>query len=68
MEGTTVCVVAPEDLILSKLWWSRRSPSEVQDRDVRLLLGTVEGLDWCYVDRWAEELGVAEALRRLREA
>jgi hypothetical protein len=67
VEGTGLWVVAPEDLILSKLCWSRASPSERQQDDVRHLLA-VENLDWAYLDRWARDLGVGEALRRLRGA
>jgi hypothetical protein len=65
VEGTGIWVVAPEDLILSKLCWSRTSRSERQEADVRRLLETPD-LDGQYLDRWASELGVGEALRRLR--
>lgn len=58
--------VAPEDLILSKLWWARESASELQERDVRDLLEAVEDLDLEYLQRWAAELGVGEPLDRLR--
>jgi hypothetical protein len=67
IEGTSLCVVAPEDLILSKLWWSRASRSERQEGDVRQLLAA-GSLDWTYLERWAEDLGVGEALGRLRGA
>ncbi len=67
VEGTSLWVVAPEDLILSKLWWSRTSLSERQEGDVRQLLA-VGGLDSAYLERWATDLGVGEVLRRLRGA
>jgi len=51
-------VVAPEDLILSKLEWAKDSKSEVQLRDVRNLLQSVKGLDRRYLARWAKQLGV----------
>jgi hypothetical protein len=35
-------MVAPEDLIISKLDWARQSRSEVQLADVRNLLASVE--------------------------
>ena len=67
VDGVALWVVAPEDLILSKLWWSRGKASERQETDVRDLLA-VAGLDRAYLDRWATELGLEEALRRLRGA
>lgn len=66
IEGRPVVFVAPEDLILSKLWWARESASELQERDVRDLLEAVEDLDLEYLQRWAAELGVGEPLDRLR--
>ena len=57
-------VVTREDLILSKLEWSRESGSEMQRRDVRQLLAGP--LDWAYLDRWAKALGVESALSALR--
>ena len=67
VDGVALWIVAPEDLILSKLCWSRAAPSERQETDVQGLLA-VAGLDRAYLDRWATELGVGEALRRLRGA
>lgn len=45
-------VVAPEDLILSKLDWAKESRSEVQLTDVRNLLQSVKGLNRRYLARW----------------
>lgn len=58
-------VVAPEDLVLSKLLWSAESGSEMQDADVRNLLAE-GGLDDDYLFDWAARLGVADRLRGLR--
>jgi hypothetical protein len=55
-------VVAPEDLILSKLEWARDSHSEVQLADVRNLLACAQ-LDREYLGRWAARLGL-DALYR----
>jgi hypothetical protein len=35
LEGTPVCLITPEDLILAKLRWCRDSLSELQIRDKR---------------------------------
>lgn len=65
LEGQAVWVVAPEDLILSKLHWARDSHSEMQLRDVRTALGAIAELDWPYLRRWAEELGVTGLLEEV---
>src|SRR6266849_3206835 len=44
VDGQDVYVVAPEDLILSKLEWAKDSKSEVQLKDVKNLLQSVKGL------------------------
>jgi hypothetical protein len=65
--GHEVWMVAPEDLILSKLVWAHESESAVQWADVRSVIRIQgEALDWAYLQRWAEQLGVAERLRELQ--
>jgi hypothetical protein len=58
VEGHELFIVAPEDLILSKLEWAKNTHSEVQLADVRNLLGCVEGLDRNYLSQWASRLGL----------
>ena len=41
IEGTLIWVIAPEDLILSKLGWSKESSSALQQRDVQGLMEAV---------------------------
>lgn len=60
--GEAVSIVSPEDLVLSKLVWSRDSGSELQMRDVRSLLAAGIDLDWPYLDKWATVLGVRDQL------
>lgn len=64
--GMEVSVVSAEDVILSKLEWSKASGSEIQFQDA---LGVAviqwDELDKTYLSRWAEELGVGETLRAL---
>jgi len=52
--GVRTWVVSREDLILSKLLWARESGSEMQRRDIRLLLDG--DLDLDYLERWAKDL------------
>ncbi len=54
--GVALWIVSAEDLILSKLEWSRESRSEQQQRDVKLLLEVP--LDRAYLDEWAARLGL----------
>lgn len=65
IEGTPVTIVAPEDLILSKLVWAQPSQSELQCRDVRQLMLTVKKLDSAYLEKWSITLGVADLLRKV---
>ncbi len=66
VEEQTVYVVAPEDLVLSKLLWARDSDSEVQRRDIQQLLANpAVALDYEYLDAWACTLGVATLLREV---
>ena len=58
MEGREIWIVAPEDLILSKLEWVKDSRSELQLEDVRNLLLSVPDLDKDYLARWADRLGI----------
>jgi len=67
LDGATVWVVAAEDLILSKLHWAKDSRSELQLTDVRNLIGSVDGLDWSYLDQWAADLSVSQLLAEVRQ-
>lgn len=64
--GHPTWLVAPEDLILSKLAWAKDSRSELQLRDVRQLIRSAQMLDWTYLERWAAVLTVNDLLQELR--
>lgn len=66
VEGQLLWMIAPEDLILSKLLWAKDSRSEQQLRDVRNIIAAQADLDWTYADRWAVRLTVAKLLQELR--
>lgn len=66
VQGTPVAVVAPEDLILSKLDWARESGSELQRRDVQNIIAAVGDLDWDYLEQWAGQLQLGETLEQVR--
>ena len=61
LAGVPLWIVSVEDLILSKLEWSRESRSEQQRRDVKLLLQAP--LDRVYLDHWAAHLGLGGLLQ-----
>ena len=63
LSGLQVPIVSPEDVILSKLEWSKISESERQIRDA-LGVAVVQwtSLDKEYLRKWAEELGIADRL------
>ena len=64
--GTTVDMVTPEDAIVSKLEWARRSgDSERQLRDAAGVLALNPAVDRHYIERWAEDIGVADLWRRI---
>jgi len=63
-----VWVLAPEDVILSKLAWAKESMSERQMQDVlRVLQVRRKSLDEEYLRKWADVLGVQDLLRKLLE-
>ena len=65
LDDTTIFVVAPEDLIISKLDWARDTRSPVQLADVRNLLLTVPDLDATYLARWIAHLGLDALYREI---
>lgn len=62
-----VWVLSPEDLILAKLEWMRRSRSERQRSDIRGLLSQVPDLDHVYLNASARRLGVLDLLNEVKE-
>lgn len=65
VEGHSFFMVAPEDLIISKLDWARDTRSEVQLDDVRNLITAVSALDVEYLARWTDRLGLGALYREV---
>jgi len=64
--GRQVAIVSPEDSILSKLEWARRSgESERQLRDAAGVVELNPSIDIEYIEHWARELDVLDLWRRL---
>lgn len=67
VDDVRIFLVAPEDLLLSKLAWAKEGASEIQLADVRNLISSVTYMDWQYVERWADDLTVVALLAGVRE-
>ena len=64
--GMDAYVLSPEDSILSKLEWSKGRQSEAQFKDaLGVLMTQKETLDFDYLKKWANELGIDDALNNL---
>ena len=60
IEQSPMWFVSSEDLVISKLVWAKDSHSEMQLKDVRNLIETVNDLDLKYIDNWVRELGLEQ--------
>lgn len=66
VDGEDIWIATPEDVLLAKLEWAKRTGSERQLRDAAGIVA-VQGaaLDRGWVERWAKELGVEAELARV---
>lgn len=58
MGGVELSIVAPEDLILSKLVWAKESHSEMHLGDVSNVLSSCSDLDRTYMEVWVKRLSI----------
>lgn len=56
LEGQSIWIVSPEDLIISKLIWAKDTLSEKQLTDIRNLLANLKSLDLDYLHHWIHQL------------
>lgn len=56
-EDTSVFVVSPEDLLISKLIWIQEIQSAIQMKDIEEL-SKLENLDKSYINNWVKELNL----------
>ena len=65
--GVTAQIATPEDVILSKLEWSKLGSSERQWQDALQVARTqAERLDLDYIEKWSKELGVWDLWQRIK--
>ena len=63
LAARAVSFASAEDTILSKLEWAREAGSDRQLADARGIIQIqAASLDWAYLERWADELGVRDLL------
>lgn len=67
VDGHELFIVAPEDLVISKLDWARDTRSETQFGDVRSILESVRDLDRAYLAEWIARLGLEALYREVSE-
>ena len=60
-----IYVVSVEDLIISKLYWAKNSFSELQIRDVKILMK--KDFDKEYVEKWCKNLKIDDILKKALE-
>ncbi len=54
-----IFVISPEDLVISKLIWIEKTPSELQQNDILAILNFPE-LDLDYINKWSHKLQIEE--------
>ena len=69
IEGTTVYVAAPEDVLIAKLQWAKLSDSKRQIQDAVGILATQrDRLDLPYIEHWVNELLLNDQWHAIRRA
>jgi hypothetical protein len=67
LAGRQVAFATAEDTILTKLEWAEAGDSERQYSDaVGIIQVHAAQVDWAYLERWADSLGVRDLLERAR--
>ena len=67
MLGIDVATATAEDTIVAKLEWAKLGASDRQLEDVAGILRAIgDQLDVAYIERWIDELGLADCWRRAR--
>ena len=59
----------PEDVIITKLRWSKQGKRSKDIDDVRNVIAVQQDrIDWTYVNRWCDEHGTRELLERVKSS
>ena len=65
IQNNAMQIISAEDLVLAKLLWAKDSLSEMQLKDIKNIIKTVDTLDIGYIDNWIEQLGLREIYRQV---
>lgn len=65
--GANIIFSSPEDLILIKLLWQKKSGSYRQSEDIESILRIQKKLDWHYLRKWSKFHGTQKILNLLLE-
>lgn len=64
-EGERIFITCPEDLVISKLFWSKESESEIQARDIKNLLASNPEMDLDYIEGWLQKLDLLKIYEKV---
>ncbi|MHC4460119.1 MAG: nucleotidyl transferase AbiEii/AbiGii toxin family protein [Planctomycetota bacterium] len=67
IKSSPMWFISPEDLVISKLSWAKDSHSEMQLKDVRNLIETVDNLDLKYIDNWISQLDLEQIYKEAKQ-
>lgn len=67
IDDTPIWIVSPEDLIISKLDWGKESFSEMQIKDVKNLLSSVQNIDIDYMVDWIHKLNLTQIYDKVKQ-
>jgi hypothetical protein len=66
--GQTVWLPTPEDVIITKLRWSKQGKRNKDVDDVRNVIAVQgDALDWEYIHRWCDAHGTMGLLEQIRQ-
>lgn len=64
-DDISIWIVAPEDLIISKLFWAKNSYSEMQLKDIKNLIKNIKDLDSEYISKWIKSLELEAVFKEI---
>lgn len=67
IQNSLMWFISAEDLILAKLLWATDSHSEMQLKDIKNLMATVDGLDLRYIEDWVLKLKLDKIYKEARQ-
>lgn len=65
--NTPIFLTTPEDLILSKLLWYRKTESTRQLEDIESVMKIQKKLDWKYINKWAKIQLTDDVLKSIKK-